>query len=49
MLQLSLDGKRLYVSTSVYRVWDQQFYPRLMKCIFSLETLAEAQRWCSSM
>lgn len=27
MLQLSLDGKRLYVSNSLYSVWDNQFYP----------------------
>jgi len=27
MLQLSLDGKRLYVTTSLYSPWDKQFYP----------------------
>lgn len=27
MLQLSLDGKRLYVSSSLYSSWDNQFYP----------------------
>ncbi|KAK0397811.1 hypothetical protein QR680_002280 [Steinernema hermaphroditum] len=27
MLQLSLDGRRLYVTTSLYSVWDKQFYP----------------------
>ena len=27
MLQLSLDGKRLYVTSSLYSVWDNQFYP----------------------
>lgn len=27
MLQLSRDGKRLYVSSSLYSVWDNQFYP----------------------
>ncbi|XGW30027.1 hypothetical protein V3C99_009219 [Haemonchus contortus] len=31
MLQLSLDGKRLYVTTSLYRKWDEQFYPNLLK------------------
>ncbi|KAK5978386.1 hypothetical protein GCK32_021474 [Trichostrongylus colubriformis] len=31
MLQLSLDGKRLYVTTSLYRKWDEQFYPNLVK------------------
>ncbi|HMP02968.1 MAG TPA: selenium-binding family protein [Gemmatales bacterium] len=27
MLQLSLDGKRLYVTNSLLSVWDNQFYP----------------------
>jgi selenium-binding protein 1 len=27
MLQLSLDGKRLYVTNSLYSAWDKQFYP----------------------
>merc|ERR1711962_720217 len=27
MIQLSLDGKRLYVTTSLFKAWDQQFYP----------------------
>jgi selenium-binding protein 1 len=31
MLQLSLDGKRLYVTTSLFSVWDKQFYPELPK------------------
>ncbi|XP_062512105.1 methanethiol oxidase-like [Corticium candelabrum] len=31
MLQLSLDGKRLYVTTSLYSQWDNQFYPDLVK------------------
>ena len=31
MIQLSLDGKRLYVTTSLYSVWDNQFYPDLAK------------------
>nr|XP_054750160.1 methanethiol oxidase-like [Lytechinus pictus] len=30
MIQLSLDGKRLYVTMSLYSMWDQQFYPDLM-------------------
>jgi len=29
MLQLSLDGKRLYVTNSLFSVWDKQFYPDL--------------------
>lgn len=31
MLQLSLDGKRLYVSNSLLSSWDNQFYPDLAK------------------
>lgn len=33
MLQLSLDGKRLYVTTSLFSAWDQQFYPDLCKYV----------------
>lgn len=29
MLQLSRDGRRLYVSSSLYSVWDNQFYPQM--------------------
>lgn len=31
MLQLSLDGTRLYVTTSIYKPWDKQFYPEHVK------------------
>uniref|UniRef100_A0A8C5SJF8 Methanethiol oxidase n=1 Tax=Laticauda laticaudata TaxID=8630 RepID=A0A8C5SJF8_LATLA len=31
MLQLSLDGKRLYVTNSFYTPWDKQFYPQLVR------------------
>lgn len=31
MLQLSLDGKRLYVTNSLYSTWDNAFYPDLGK------------------
>jgi selenium-binding protein 1 len=31
MLQLSLDGKRLYVTNSLYSSWDNQFYPDIAK------------------
>ena len=31
MLQLSLDGKRLYVTTSLFAPWDKQFYPDMAK------------------
>lgn len=29
MIQLSLDGTRLYVTTSLFSPWDKQFYPSL--------------------
>src|SRR5919197_3997114 len=29
MIQLSLDGRRLYVTNSLYSSWDDQFYPEL--------------------
>jgi len=31
MIQLSLDGKRLYVTTSLFSNWDNQFYPDMCK------------------
>ncbi len=31
MLQLSLDGRRLYVTNSLYSSWDNQFYPQMAK------------------
>jgi selenium-binding protein 1 len=31
MLQLSLDGKRLYVTNSLYSPWDNMFYPKMAK------------------
>ncbi|KAG4179826.1 hypothetical protein ERO13_A10G128900v2 [Gossypium hirsutum] len=31
MIQLSLDGKRLYVTNSLFSTWDRQFYPELME------------------
>lgn len=31
MIQLSLDGRRLYVSNSLYSGWDKQFYPEMAK------------------
>ena len=29
MLQLSLDGQRLYVTNSLFSSWDNQFYPQI--------------------
>ena len=34
MLQLSLDGKRLYVTTSLFSPWDKQFYPDMCKWVW---------------
>ncbi|KAK7090888.1 methanethiol oxidase-like [Littorina saxatilis] len=31
MIQLSLDGKRLYVTNSLYSSWDVQFYPEMAR------------------
>lgn len=31
MIQLSLDGKRLYVSNSLFSAWDNQFYPSMVE------------------
>ncbi|GAB6027561.1 Methanethiol oxidase, variant 2 [Chamberlinius hualienensis] len=31
MMQLSLDGKRLYCTTSLFSVWDRQFYPNMCR------------------
>jgi methanethiol oxidase len=31
MIQLSLDGRRLYVTNSLYSPWDKQFYPDMVK------------------
>lgn len=31
MLQLSLDGKRLYATNSLYSPWDNQFYPEIAR------------------
>jgi len=34
MIQLSLDGKRLYVTTSLFSTWDNQFYQSATAIIF---------------
>ena len=34
MIQLSLDGKRMFVTTSLYSAWDKQFYPDLVKYVW---------------
>lgn len=40
MLQLSLDGRRLYVTNSLYSSWDNQFYPTMAKtgsCLLQID------------
>ena len=36
MIQLSLDGKRLYLTTSLISYWDKQFYPDMVKYVDDL-------------
>jgi methanethiol oxidase len=37
MLQLSLDGRRLYVTNSLYSTWDNQFYPELRSWLLRID------------
>uniref|UniRef100_A0A1A9WTR5 Methanethiol oxidase n=1 Tax=Glossina brevipalpis TaxID=37001 RepID=A0A1A9WTR5_9MUSC len=44
MMQLSLDGKRLYVSSSLYSPWDKMFYPKMVEkgghiCLIDVDTV----------
>ena len=41
MLQLSLDGRRLYVTNSLYSTWDNQFYPGLRSWLLRVELRPE--------
>lgn len=50
LMQLSKDGKRLYVCNSFYKAWDAQFYPELISwvspdwmvmCLLSVEDLLD--------
>ena len=41
MLQLSLDGRRLYVSNSLYSTWDNQFYPGLRSWLLRVNCAAD--------
>lgn len=34
MMQLSLDGRRLYATTSLFSPWDKVIYPDQVKCVF---------------
>jgi methanethiol oxidase len=38
MLQLSMDGRRLYVTNSLYSTWDNQFYPKLQSWMLKIDT-----------
>ena len=37
MLQLSMDGRRLYVTNSLYSTWDNQFYPGLESWLLKID------------
>jgi selenium-binding protein 1 len=37
MMQLSLDGRRLYVTNSLYSTWDNQFYPGLSSWLLKID------------
>jgi len=37
MLQLSLDGRRLYVTNSLYSTWDNQFYPGMRSWMLRID------------
>jgi methanethiol oxidase len=41
MIQLSLDGRRLYVSNSLLSTWDNQFYPGLRSWLLRVNCGAE--------
>jgi methanethiol oxidase len=41
MLQLSLDGRRLYVTNSLYSTWDDQFYPGLRSWLLRVHCAPE--------
>jgi selenium-binding protein 1 len=37
MVQLSLDGRRLYVTNSLYSTWDNQFYPDMRSWLLRID------------
>ena len=41
MIQLSLDGRRLYVTNSLYSTWDDQFYPGLRSWLLRIDCSPE--------
>lgn len=45
MLQLSLDGQRLYVTNSLFSSWDNQFYPQIAeKGSYMLKVVCDTER-----
>jgi methanethiol oxidase len=41
MIQLSLDGRRLYVTNSLYSSWDDQFCPELRSWLLRINCFPE--------
>jgi selenium-binding protein 1 len=41
MIQLSMDGRRLYVTNSLYSTWDNQFYPGLRSWLMRIDCAPE--------
>jgi selenium-binding protein 1 len=41
MIQLSYDGRRLYVTNSLYSTWDNQFYPELRSWLLRVNCLSD--------
>jgi selenium-binding protein 1 len=37
MLQISMDGRRLYVTNSLYSTWDNQFYPGMKSWMLKID------------
>ena len=37
MVQISMDGRRLYVTNSLYSTWDNQFYPNLKSWMLKID------------
>ena len=48
MLQLSFDGRRLYVTNSLYSTWDNQFYPSFAPGCFAWTAIPKAA-WRSTV
>ena len=48
MIQLSLDGRRLYVTNSLYSTWDNQFYPGLRSWLLQGQLRRPRAGWRST-